>query len=41
MKIKSLTEEQVGDLIDNSIEKHGMNYVSEKLGEAFTKTFGV
>ena len=37
---KTITEENVGDLIDTSIEKHGMNYVSEKLGEAFTKTFG-
>ena len=37
---KSLNEEQVGDLIDIAIDKHGMNYVSEKLSEAFTKTFG-
>lgn len=37
---KKLTEEAVGDIMDDSIEKHGMEYISEKLGEAITGTFG-
>ena len=37
---KSLTPSQVGDLMDVAIEKEGMTYLSEKLGEAITGAFG-
>jgi len=35
-----LTLEQVGDIIDEMLEKHGMEYVGQKIGEAFSKAFG-
>lgn len=37
---KALNEDAVGSLMDLAIEKHGMNYVGEKLGEAFNKLMG-
>lgn len=37
---KELTFEKVGDMMDETIEKHGMNYISEKLSEALQGTFG-
>lgn len=37
---KELTYEQVGDLMDDAIEKHGMEYLSTKLGEALQGAFG-
>ncbi len=36
----TLTYESVGDLMDISIEKHGMQYISEKLGQAIQSAFG-
>jgi hypothetical protein len=38
---KELTEESVGDIMDEAIEKHGMQYLSEKLGEALQGAFGM
>jgi hypothetical protein len=35
-----LTLEQVGDIIDIILEKHGMEYLAQKIGEAFEKAFG-
>ncbi|WP_026565880.1 hypothetical protein [Bacillus sp. UNC41MFS5] len=37
---KELTEDAVGDIMDEAIEKHGMEYISEKLGEALQGAFG-
>lgn len=37
---KNLTMEQVGDIMDEAIEKNGMEYLSEKLGEALEGAFG-
>lgn len=38
---KELTEEKVGDLLDDMIEKFGMEYVGTKLAEAVMKAFGI
>ncbi len=37
---ESLTLEQVGDIIDEIMDKHGMEYVGAKIAEAFQKAFG-
>jgi hypothetical protein len=37
---KELTYEQVGDVMDEAIENHGMEYLSQKLGEALQGAFG-
>ncbi|MCD4839729.1 hypothetical protein LRS37_12805 [Neobacillus sedimentimangrovi] len=37
---KELTPETVGDIMDAAIEKHGMEYLSKKLGEALEGAFG-
>ena len=37
---KSLTPDAVGDLMDESIEKNGIQYLSAKLGEALQGAFG-
>ena len=37
---KELTLEKTGDIIDEAIEKNGMNYVSQKLAESLQKAFG-
>jgi hypothetical protein len=37
---KELTEDQVGDIMDEAIEKHGMQYISDKLAEALQGAFG-
>lgn len=37
---KELTYDQVGDIMDEAIEKHGFEYISDKMGEAFNSTFG-
>lgn len=37
---KALTDEDVGDIMDDAIEKHGMSYLSSKLGEAIKKSLG-
>lgn len=37
---KDLTPDQVGDIMDEAIEKHGMQYLSGKLGEALQGAFG-
>jgi hypothetical protein len=34
---KTLKQEDAGDIMDTMIEKHGMEYVSKKLGEAMKK----
>ncbi|MCA1025787.1 hypothetical protein LCM23_06755 [Cytobacillus kochii] len=34
---KELNEEKTGDIMDSMIEKHGMDYVSEKLAKAMEK----
>lgn len=35
-----LTPDSVGDLMDIAIEKHGMQYISEQLGQAIQGAFG-
>jgi hypothetical protein len=37
---KKLTQDAVGDIMDEAIENHGMEYLSAKLGEALTGAFG-
>lgn len=37
---KELTYDAVGDIMDEAIEKHGMEYLSKKLGEAIKGAFG-
>ena len=37
---KELTREQVGDILDDAIEIHGMEYVTGKLGEAIQASVG-
>ena len=37
---KKLTPEKVGDLMDVAIEKHGIEYLSEKIGEAMKQIMG-
>lgn len=37
---KELTHETVGEIMDIVIEDEGMEYLSEKLGEAITGAFG-
>jgi len=37
---KKLTQEKVGELMDIAIEKHGMEYLSEKITEAMTNMLG-
>lgn len=37
---KELTPDQVGDIMDEAIEKHGMEYLSNQLGKALEGAFG-
>ena len=37
---KELTKDAVGDIMDEAIEKHGMEYLSKKLAEALQGAFG-
>lgn len=37
---KKLTQDAVGDIMDEAIELHGMDYLSKQLGEALTGAFG-
>lgn len=37
---KDLTHEGVGDILDEAIEKNGMEYITKKLGEAIQGSLG-
>jgi len=37
---KKLTLEKVGDLLDEAIQAHGMEYLSDKLSKALSTAFG-